>query len=100
MEDEIKNKNEDIEFKKPVLVGRIGKLPKKVKQEADNLKEPKTEEPNTQTSEPIAKSSLPPAVLIKELATPIPYKEPKWSGICPDGLYCINFHLQINTQSI
>ncbi|XP_013143059.1 PREDICTED: kanadaptin [Papilio polytes] len=85
MEDETKNKNEDIEFKKPVLVGRIGKLPKKVKQEVDNLKEPKTEGPNTQTSEPIAKSSLPPAVLIKELATPIPYKEPKWSGICPDG---------------
>ncbi|XP_045538452.1 kanadaptin [Papilio machaon] len=85
MEDNSKNKNENTEFKKPVLVGRIGKLPKKAKLEADKPKEPKTEEINTQSSEPIAKSSLPPAILIKELATPIPYKEPKWSGICPDG---------------
>ncbi|KPI96388.1 Kanadaptin [Papilio xuthus] len=85
MEDNSENKNENTEFKKPVLIGRIGKLPKKAKLEADKPKEPKTEEINIQTSEPIAKSSLPPAVLMKELSTPIPYKEPKWSGICPDG---------------
>lgn len=24
-------------------------------------------------------------MLLKELSTPIPYKEPKWSGLCPDG---------------
>lgn len=82
-----KPKTEDkIEFKKPVLFGRIGKLPKKVKSEAEKTSEEKqTAKPVENTSESTSKSSLPPAVLLKELSTPIPYKEPKWSGICPDG---------------
>ena len=75
-----------IEFKKPVLFGRIGKLPKKVKTEAEKASEEKqVESPVEKSSESTSKSSLPPAVLLKELSTPIPYKEPKWSGICPDG---------------
>ncbi|XP_072948596.1 kanadaptin [Epargyreus clarus] len=81
---EIAPKNPDkIEFKKPVLVGRIGKLPKKAKPETEQGLDTKkieiVEPPSNSTS------SLPPAVLLKELSTPIPYKEPKWSGLCPDG---------------
>ncbi|XP_063632766.1 kanadaptin [Cydia splendana] len=73
------------EFKKPVLVGRVGKLPKKAKTEPEKVppSEPKPETPSKPESS--AKSNLPPAVLLKEISTPIPYKEPKWSGLCPDG---------------
>ncbi|XP_026483390.2 kanadaptin [Vanessa tameamea] len=75
-----------IEFKKPVLIGRIGKLPKKVKIDEENPPESSSQEKrNENTSELSVKSSLPPAVLLKEILTPIPYKEPKWSGLCPDG---------------
>lgn len=80
------------EFKKPVLVGRVGKLPKKAKSvtekspEESNEEKPKEIQIHIQTPKDSgSKSSLPPAVLLKELSTPIPYKEPKWSGICPDG---------------
>lgn len=77
---------EKIEFKKPVLFGRIGKLPKKVKSEAEKPPEIKhIEEPVENSSESTSKSCLPPAVLLKEISSPIPYKEPKWSGVCPDG---------------
>ncbi|CAH2056226.1 unnamed protein product, partial [Iphiclides podalirius] len=84
MEDDSKTKIEKLEFKKPVLIGRIGKLPKKTKLETEKPCDDKTEV-NKNLSEPNPKSSLPPAVLLKEHYTPIPYKEPKWSGICPDG---------------
>lgn len=77
---------EKVEFKKPVLIGRIGKLPKKAKIDQEKAAEEKNYvTPTESTSELNAKSSLPPAVLLKELSTPIPYKEPKWSGPCPDG---------------
>ncbi|XP_045529444.1 kanadaptin [Pieris brassicae] len=79
--------SENIEFKKPVLIGRISKVPKKVKSDAEKLPQPvdnSNEENSLKASESV-KSPLPPAVLLKELSTPIPYKEPKWSGICPDG---------------
>ncbi|XP_046975844.1 kanadaptin [Vanessa cardui] len=77
---------EKIEFKKPVLIGRIGKLPKKVKTDEENPPESSSQEKrNENASEISVKSSLPPAVLLKEILTPIPYKEPKWSGLCPDG---------------
>lgn len=77
---------EKVEFKKPVLIGRIGKLPKKVNVDPEKAGEEKIDiKPKESTSESNSKSSLPPAVLLKELSTPIPYKEPKWSGVCPDG---------------
>lgn len=98
----------ETEFKKPVLIGRIGKLPKKAKTEADKAAPeiPKAET-SPKASETSPKSNLPPAVLLKEISTPIPYKEPKWSGICPDGeiivlfvkfqlnqiQFCLNFRL-------
>ncbi|CAH0713014.1 unnamed protein product, partial [Brenthis ino] len=81
-------KQEKIEFKKPVLVGRVGKPPKKVKTESDNAIESSSyqrDNENTMGFPTNPKSSLPPAVLLKELSTPIPYKEPKWSGTCPEG---------------
>lgn len=79
---------EKIEFKKPVLIGRIGQLPKKAKNEQEKPTETKSQEKSKEnTSELNPKQSLPPAVLLKELSTPIPYKEPKWSGLCPDGEY-------------
>ncbi|XP_013199181.1 kanadaptin [Amyelois transitella] len=75
-----------IEFKKPVLIGRIGKLPKKAKSDIEKPTEPKADEKTNESSgDSSSKSNLPPAVLLKELSTPIPYKEPKWSGLCPDG---------------
>ncbi|CAH2101963.1 unnamed protein product [Euphydryas editha] len=77
---------EKIEFKKPVLIGRIGQLPKKAKNEQEKPTESTSQEKSSEnTSELNTKQSLPPAVLLKELSTPIPYKEPKWSGLCPDG---------------
>ncbi|XP_059056627.1 kanadaptin [Achroia grisella] len=80
-------KNEpQMEFKKPVLIGRIGKLPKKAKNEPEKSNiEKKDEESSENNSESKTKSNLPPAVLLKELSMTIPYKEPKWSGLCPDG---------------
>ncbi|KAL4711222.1 hypothetical protein ACJJTC_019063 [Scirpophaga incertulas] len=95
-------KEVQIEFKKPVLFGRIGKLPKKVKTESQNPSQSdnnsfddtsslNVQEENKSTQEEkdrkskSPKKSLSPAVLLKELHTPIPYKEPKWSGVCPDG---------------
>ncbi|CAK1546419.1 unnamed protein product [Leptosia nina] len=79
-------KLDSIEFKKPVLIGRIGKLPKKAKPEADKPSEDEQSNPVDKHEEgEKVKSSLPPAVLLKELSVPIPYKEPKWSGVCPDG---------------
>ncbi|CAG9576924.1 unnamed protein product [Danaus chrysippus] len=75
-----------IEFKKPILFGKIGKLPKKSKAEpSTETEEKKEDEKSENINEGNSKSSLPPAVLLKELSTPIPYKEPKWSGFCPDG---------------
>ncbi|XP_075988596.1 kanadaptin [Anticarsia gemmatalis] len=86
MDDQEAKQEEKIEFKKPVLFGRIGKLPKKAKNESEKAPEEKNvEKPVENSSESSSKSSLPPAVLLKELSTPIPYKEPKWSGLCPDG---------------
>lgn len=77
---------EKIEFKKPVLFGRIGKLPKKIKDDTEKTTDDKNvEKPLDKSSESTSKSPLPPAVLMKELSIPIPYKEPKWSGMCPDG---------------
>lgn len=77
---------EKVEFKKPVLIGRIGKLPKKAKIYSQKAEEEKIDDtPKESTSETNSKTSLPPAVLLKELSSPIPYKEPKWSGQCPDG---------------
>ncbi|XP_028173673.1 kanadaptin-like [Ostrinia furnacalis] len=84
---------EKVEFKKPVLIGRIGKLPKKAKNEAVKVVEskdlPKSSEQSghsdSKSGQSDNKRSLPPAVLLKELSTPIPYKEPKWSGLAPDG---------------
>ncbi|KAI8433230.1 hypothetical protein MSG28_015308 [Choristoneura fumiferana] len=76
----------ETEFKKPVLIGRIGKLPKRAKSEVDKAPpEIQKAETSPKASEPSPKSNLPPAVLLKEISTPIPYKEPKWSGLCPDG---------------
>lgn len=79
--------NEKVDFKKPVLIGRISKVPKKVKPDVEKPAEKvdNSDDENPQKSSESVKSSLPPAVLLKELSTPIPYKEPKWSGICPDG---------------
>ncbi|XP_041971042.1 kanadaptin [Aricia agestis] len=70
---------EKVEFKKPVFIGRVGKLPKKVKtekeiSEVDN-KQQTPEEHSSETAQHAA----------KELLTPCSYKEPKWSGVCPDG---------------
>ncbi|XP_068621884.1 kanadaptin [Battus philenor] len=76
---------ERTEFKRPVLVGRIGKLPKKATVECDKANIQSTEEHSKTLSETNLKNSLPPAVSMKEQSTPIPYKEPKWSGVCPDG---------------
>ncbi|KAG6443881.1 hypothetical protein O3G_MSEX003061 [Manduca sexta] len=77
-------KEEQTEFKKPVLIGRIGKLPKKAKNEPETpVEEKKSEEPKENVSEG-SKNSLPPGISMKDF-TPIPYKEPKWSGMCPDG---------------
>lgn len=80
-------KDEQIEFKKPVLFGRIGKLPRQVKNVAEkNIEEKQVEKPKEIKCDSDLRNNLPPAVLLKELSTPIPYKEPKWSGICPDGM--------------
>lgn len=78
---------EQTEFKKPVLIGRIGKLPKRAKAEPEKVVTEDTTEQKRVEQKPEVenKSSLPPAVLLKELSTPIPYKEPKWSGLCPEG---------------
>lgn len=78
------------EFKKPILVGRIGKLPKKAKTEIELRNSQESQPQNANDSSEISqtekgKSDLAPAILLKELSTPIPYKEPKWSGLCPDG---------------
>lgn len=81
-------KQEKVEFKKPVLVGRVGKPPKKVKTESDNAIESSSHQRESENTTGFNhKSSLPPAVLLKELSTPIPYKEPKWSGTCPEGKF-------------
>ncbi|XP_012545687.1 kanadaptin isoform X2 [Bombyx mori] len=77
---------EKIEFKKPVLFGRVGKLPKKVKNESEKvIEEPKDETPAESITESTSKESIPPPAHKKEGLIPIPYKEPKWSGLCPDG---------------
>lgn len=75
-----------IEFKKPVLFGRVGKLPKKVKNESEKvIEEPKDETPAESITGSTSKESIPPPAHKKEGLIPIPYKEPKWSGLCPDG---------------
>ncbi|CAH0404494.1 unnamed protein product [Chilo suppressalis] len=81
-----------IEFKKPVLFGRIGKLPKKVTHDHEKAAEDKKvpEPTETKSEEPNNSSST--TVTQKESVTPIPYKEPKWSGICPDGA---NYGLEV-----
>lgn len=95
---------EKSEFKKPVLIGRVGKLPKKAKNEPEKVPETELvekveEKPVEKAEESNSKSSLPPAVLLKELSTPIPYKEPKWSGLCPDGTYLPRYKLsKLQTQ--
>lgn len=62
------NSGNHIEFKKPVFTGRVGKLPKKIKTDPGERSEPNNE----------------------ESFVPVPYRVPKWSGLCPDGSnYCL-----------
>ncbi|KOB68454.1 putative smad nuclear interacting protein [Operophtera brumata] len=79
----------DEPFKKPVLIGRIGKLPKKATKEPIKAPEEKTPEAPIEPKETALKSSsgsfVIPQVSSKELSALVPYKEPKWSGLCPDG---------------
>lgn len=80
---------EKIVFKKPVLFGRIGKLPKKVKNDSEETTDAENQQQeksgsNTARSNERGKES--PVIIANDvLSMPIPYKEPKWSGICPDG---------------
>lgn len=93
---EEKPPEEFVEFKKPIFVGKIGRLPRKlVTQEARET----PQAVGSSGSQPIAKSSqvtsdnrskdkiknLTPALLMKEKSIPLPYKEPKWSGLPPPG---------------
>lgn len=79
----------DEPFKKPVLIGRIGKLPKRANIVAKKAPEENTPqmpiEPKETAPETSSNSFVIPQVSSKELSAPVPYKEPKWSGLCPDG---------------
>lgn len=90
-----------LEFKKPVLIGRIGKLPRKVVITSNNPDEsepPKAPEPIETPVEveeeiqPRRKSldRLSPAELLKN-QSPLPYKEPKWSGLPSAGIFSYYF---------
>ncbi|CAH1642323.1 unnamed protein product [Spodoptera littoralis] len=83
------NTEEKIVFKKPVLFGRIGKLPKKVKndpEEATDNENQQQEQNSSKTSRSNERGKDSPMIVANDvLSMPIPYKEPKWSGICPDG---------------
>ncbi|CAH0699574.1 unnamed protein product [Spodoptera exigua] len=83
------NAEDKIVFKKPVLFGRIGKLPKKVKNEAEEPTDSdnqQQENSGSKVSRSNERGKESPVIVANDvLSMPIPYKEPKWSGICPDG---------------
>lgn len=93
---EAKPPEEFVEFKKPIFVGKIGRLPRKlITPEARETQQAV----GSSSSQPVAKSpqvssdnrskdkvkNLTPALLMKEKSIPLPYKEPKWSGLPPPG---------------
>lgn len=90
------------EFKKPVLIGRVGKLPRKIEKiytkhsesnedeitEFTHSETSSSDTPRTGNNEELKKKlkeHLSPAELLKE-QLPLPYKEPKWSGLPPKGI--------------
>lgn len=74
----------DEPFKKPVLIGRIGKLPKKAKSEpVPDEKPPEKASELEETEIESASSSL--SQDTSKVVITAAYKEPKWSGLCPDG---------------
>lgn len=80
----------DEPFKKPVLIGRIGKLPKKAKSETVNTYEENPPVNAKESKETLAPESSSKSIVStqdssKELSCPVAYKEPQWSGMCPDG---------------
>lgn len=72
----------EIEFKKPILIGKIGKLPRmvdKMQQQTPKANEDLTETENEHTENiELVEKEEPPS---QSLNNPIPYKEPNWSGI-------------------
>lgn len=70
-----------VEFKKPIFIGKIGKLPTKVVKKSDESKpiEEKTDDPSKITNESSPADDQP------QTNTPKPYKEPAWSDIPPPG---------------
>lgn len=82
-------------FKKPILVGKIGRLPKKIQLNSDatvavTLKEVVTTQKNEEPSEPNEVETPPakvPISLLKKGAekSPIPYTQPAWSGLPERG---------------
>ncbi|KAK4881671.1 hypothetical protein RN001_004990 [Aquatica leii] len=93
LEEETNEKNKTT-FKKPVLIGKIGRLPRKIGLIKTTVDVSKSEckeivdLPNDSNSE---EKTTDPSVLVKPFKTPaqqitensiaLPYKEPKWSGL-------------------
>ncbi|KAF5276730.1 hypothetical protein FQR65_LT03955 [Abscondita terminalis] len=85
-----KNSTIKIAFKKPVLVGKIGQLPRKMGTIKNTVEVHKsieiTEQKNVSSEkekvlEPNEKSFKTPAQQLTENSLVLPYKEPKWSGL-------------------
>lgn len=77
-------KMDESEFKKPILIGKIGKLPRKVTSSTiqTNKSIVKVIEPEV-VEEIIECNQSPQQQHQSNLETPLPYTEPEWSGL-PD----------------
>lgn len=78
------DKQNDGEFKKPILIGKIGKLPRKInKSTLNEVQQPNklvNVEDNDQNDEPDEKEiNQQPSK--QNTDNPLPYKEPVWSGL-------------------
>ncbi|CAH0552875.1 unnamed protein product [Brassicogethes aeneus] len=72
-------------FKKPILIGKVGRLPKKITEKHEITNVPEINEEITEKLEPSSELVVKtPAEQINENNIPIPYKEPSWSGLPTD----------------
>lgn len=76
-----------VQFKKPLLIGprkganKFTKVKPLVSQPEDSAAEANPEDKSSKTLQPLKKLDKSPAEKIAENTIPVPYKEPKWSGL-------------------
>ncbi|XP_069997060.1 kanadaptin isoform X3 [Penaeus vannamei] len=75
----------ELDFKKPVFIAKSQRTTTKPAMDEEKVEEQKENEDQPAVSAPQKMSSKSPAQQLVEKSVPVPYKEPKWSGVPNDN---------------